>query len=73
MWRTGTLGRTGGLLAGLGLMTYLPQFFGTPALRVSHGLVLGLGLVLMAVATVRNARTAPVEEAGSTPEPELVV
>ena len=72
MWRTGTLGRTGGLLAGLGLMTYLPQFFGTPALRVSHGLVLGLGLVLMAVATARNARTAPVEETGSTPEPELV-
>lgn len=26
MWRTGTLGRTGGLLAGLGLATYLPQF-----------------------------------------------
>ena len=69
MWRTGTLGRTGGLLAGLGLMTYLPQFFGTPALRVTHGLVLGLGLVLIAVAT---ARTAPIEAAESTPEPELV-
>src|SRR5262245_13062090 len=53
MWRTGGLGRTGGLLAGLGLATYLPQFFGTPEIRVVHGVVLGLGLVLMAVATMR--------------------
>ena len=53
MWRTGPLGRTGGLLAGAGLLTYLPQFFGTAEVRVAHGLVLGLGLVLMAVATAR--------------------
>lgn len=50
-WNTGALGRTGGLLAGLGLATYLPQFFGTSGLRVAHGVGLGLGLVLMAVAT----------------------
>ena len=30
LWRSGRLGRTGGVLAGLGLATYLPQFFGTP-------------------------------------------
>jgi hypothetical protein len=55
MWRTGRLGRTGGLLAGLGLATYLPQFFGTPEVRIAHGVVLGLGLVLMAFASVRSA------------------
>ncbi|WP_435746241.1 hypothetical protein [Nocardioides sp. SYSU DS0663] len=56
MWRTGPVGRVGGLLAGLGLATYLPQFFGTPGLRVLHGLVLGTGLLLMAVATWRAPR-----------------
>ncbi|MFC4787076.1 hypothetical protein ACT8ZV_21550 [Nocardioides sp. MAHUQ-72] len=62
MWRTGRLGRTGGLLAGFGLVTYLPQFFGTPELRMAHGLVLGLGLVLMAVATARTPSDQPVAE-----------
>ncbi len=57
LWRAGTTGRVGGLLAGLGLVTYLPQFFGGPEVRVAHGLVLGLGLLLMAVAAGR--RTAP--------------
>ena len=37
MWRSGRVGRTGGILAGLGLATYLPQFFGTPEVRVAHG------------------------------------
>ena len=54
MWRSGRLGRTAGILAGLGLATYLPQFFGTPEVRIAHGVVLGLGLVLMAVATRRT-------------------
>jgi len=61
MWRSGAVGRLGGLLAGLGLATYLPQFFGTPGLRVAHGLVLGLGLLLMAYAAARPT-TAPVTE-----------
>ena len=61
MWRSGTVGRVGGLLAGLGLATYLPQFFGTPGLRVAHGLVLGLGLLLIAYAAARPT-TAPVTE-----------
>ena len=54
MWRTGSLGRTGGLLAGLGLVTYLPQFFLPAGGRVVHGAVLGLGLLLMAAATARS-------------------
>jgi hypothetical protein len=50
LWQAGRIARYGGLLAGIGLATYLPQFFGSPGLRMAHGLVLGLGLVLMAVA-----------------------
>lgn len=61
MWRSGAVGRVGGLLAGLGLATYLPQFFGAPGLRVTHGLVLGLGLLLIAYAAARPT-TAPVTE-----------
>ena len=34
LWRSGRLGRTAGILAGLGLATYLPQFFGTPEVRI---------------------------------------
>jgi hypothetical protein len=56
LWWSGRVARTGGLLAGLGLATYLPQFFGTPGLRVAHGVVLGAGLLLVAVATWRGAQ-----------------
>jgi hypothetical protein len=65
LWRSGTLARTGGLLAGLGLATYLPQFFLPPAGRIVHGLVLGLGLVLVAVATARrtSVEAAPTGQA----------
>ncbi|MBD8868462.1 hypothetical protein [Nocardioides donggukensis] len=62
LWASGTLGRTGGLLAGLGLATFLPQFYGTPELRMLHGVVLGLGLVLVGVTA---ARRAPVSSAGA--------
>lgn len=68
LWRTGVVGRTGGLLAGLGLATYLPQFFGTPAVRVAHGVVLGVGLLLLAVATHRAAGTG-----AATSSPEALV
>lgn len=50
LWHSGGLGRAGGLLAGLGLVTYLPQFFGAPEARMTHGVVLAAGLVLLAVA-----------------------
>ncbi|GGO76734.1 hypothetical protein [Nocardioides deserti] len=67
LWHTGRLGRAGGVLAGLGLVTYLPQFFGTPGVRVLHGVVLGAGLVLVALATARAGRPpATIPAAGTT-------
>ncbi|MDP3889951.1 hypothetical protein [Nocardioides sp.] len=53
LWSAGTLARAGGVLAGLGLAAYLPQFFGPPGLRVAHGIVLGMGLLLMGVSVLR--------------------
>lgn len=49
LWRKGGLLRLGGLLTGIGLVTYLPQFFMPAAGRIGHGLLLGTGLVLLAV------------------------
>src|SRR5699024_3627525 len=50
----GGLSRLAGLLAGAGLALYLPQFFAGPALRIGHGVLLGAGLLLLAVATRRR-------------------
>lgn len=55
MWRTDGPGRTGGVLAGLGLATYLPQFFFGAEVRIGHGVVLGIGLLLMAAAQNRTS------------------
>lgn len=49
LWHAGTTARTGALLTAVGLVTYLPQFFGTPEVRIAHGLVLGAGLLLVAL------------------------
>lgn len=40
-----------------GLALYLPQFYGTPTLRIAHGVLLGLGCVLVGLAS--RASTAP--------------
>lgn len=50
-WRSGPTGRLGGVLAGIGLITYLPQFYLPPVGRVAHGITLAAGLVLLAGVT----------------------
>jgi hypothetical protein len=47
--------RTGAALVGAGMVLYLPQFFGPPWLRIAHGVVLGVGLVIVAVRLNRKA------------------
>lgn len=46
----GGLARVGGVLVAVGLVAFLPQFFAPPAVRIAHGLVLGAGAALLAVA-----------------------
>lgn len=48
LWPAGGSLRTGGLLAAAALVTYLPQFFLPPAGRIAHGVVLAVGLLLVA-------------------------
>ncbi len=50
--------RLAGALAGTGLALYLPQFFAPPVVRVAHGVLLAVGLVLLAVT---SWRTRPAE------------
>lgn len=66
-WRSGSVGRIGGILTAAGTVTYLPQFFGTPAMRIGHGLVLGIGLVLLGLAVTRvsAAQTSRKETLGT--------
>lgn len=52
-WATRGAPRIGGLLTGVGLATYLPQFFTAPQVRMAHGIILGLGLVVLASSVVR--------------------
>jgi hypothetical protein len=57
VWRSGVLPRFSGVLFGLGLALFLPQFFTPPAARVAHGVLLCAGSIWLAVA-VWNARAA---------------
>lgn len=53
LWRSSTVHRLGGLLLGLGLVGYLPQFFAPPGGRIAHGVLLGLGCLMLGAAVLR--------------------
>jgi hypothetical protein len=55
LWRAGAGPRWIGLPFALGLVLVLPQFFGGPGLRITHGFLVAAGCVLIAV-TVRRGR-----------------
>jgi hypothetical protein len=46
------------VLTGIALLTYLPQFFLPSAGRIGHGLVLGIGLLVIAYAVLRSTEQA---------------
>lgn len=56
LWRAGTRTRWAGVPLAIGLVLVLPQFFGGPELRITHGFLVAAGCVLVA-ATVRGAST----------------
>ena len=51
--RSGRLSRNAGWLFAAGYVLFLPQFFGPPVVRILHGVLLGAGLVWLAVALWR--------------------
>lgn len=56
VWRSGPVSRLGGLLTATGLVLYAPQYLAPAGLRITHGVVLGAGLVLLALAGRRGDR-----------------
>jgi hypothetical protein len=56
LWRAGGRLRWAGIPLAIGLVLVLPQFFGGPELRITHGFLVAAGCVLVAVVT--PSRTA---------------
>ena len=52
-WPRGRGWRVAAGLVGLGLLLYLPQFFAAPAVRIGHGVLLGLGCWGVALVSAR--------------------
>jgi uncharacterized membrane protein len=52
--RSGRLSRWSGTVFAAGYVLFLPQFFGSAAVRIGHGVVLGLGLLWLAVSLGRR-------------------
>ena len=50
--------RIGGLAIAGGLVLYLPQFYGTPQLRIAHGVLLAIGCLMLAVGSLRRQPSA---------------
>ena len=56
LWRAGTRPRWAGVPLALGLVLVLPQFFGGPELRITHGALVAAGCLLVAVAVRQLSR-----------------
>lgn len=54
-WRSGVLAKATGLAYAVGMALFLPQFFTPAAVRIGHGIVLGIGAIVLAVAVYRAA------------------
>jgi hypothetical protein len=50
------LGRWAGVAFALGMTLFLPQFFAEPIVRIAHGVLLGVGCLVLAVALGRGDR-----------------
>jgi hypothetical protein len=54
VWRCGVLPRWSGVLLAAGFGLYIPQFFGPPAVRIGHGVLVGAGCLWLAVSMWRS-------------------
>jgi hypothetical protein len=73
VWRSGKLPRWNGVPFGLAFALYIPQFFGSPAIRVIHGLLMAAGCVWLAFGIWRaqkspTGRLAPLDTTIASPD-----
>ncbi|MEV0971826.1 hypothetical protein [Microtetraspora glauca] len=57
IWRSGVLARWSGVPLAAGFILFLPQFFGSPAIRIAHGGLIAIGGLWVAVEMWRARRT----------------
>lgn len=67
LWRGGAVPRWSGVPLAASLVLYLPQFFAGPALRIGHGVLACLGLLLVAWAAARLPAARTTRVAGGAP------
>ncbi|WP_433352117.1 hypothetical protein ACQP25_03640 [Microtetraspora malaysiensis] len=56
VWRSGVLSRWSAVPLAVGFALFLPQFFGSPALRMAHGALIAVGALWVAVELWRARR-----------------
>lgn len=56
VWRSGTVSRWSALLFALGFALYIPQFFGSPIIRVAHGALVTIGCLWLAWSMLQSLR-----------------
>jgi hypothetical protein len=61
IWRSGVLPRYSGILFAAGFALLLPQFYLPPAARITHGVLTGAGLAVLAAALWRASAKAAVD------------
>lgn len=61
--RSGYLAAWSGFPVAVGFALFIPQFFAPPAVRIAHGILIGVGCLLLAVVIARHAEPAPAETA----------
>lgn len=49
VWRSGVLARWAAVPFAAGFALYLPQFYGPPAVRIAHGVLVAIGAIALAV------------------------
>lgn len=56
VWRSGAISRWSAILFALGFALYIPQFFGTPIIRVTHGALVAIGCLWLAWSMLQSLR-----------------
>ena len=56
--RSGRLSAIAAWIFAIGYVLFLPQFFGPPAVRIAHGILLGIGVAWLGLSLLRTPRPA---------------
>ena len=66
VWRANVLPRYSGIVFAIGFALFLPQFYLSPAVRIAHGVLTGIGLAVLAANLWRAKASAAAEATTAT-------